>query len=67
MDGPKVLGIETLADSGQVVRVVAETRPSKRFDTERVLRERITRRLADRDITVPSPSAAPRVSPPTAS
>jgi moderate conductance mechanosensitive channel len=65
MDGPKVLGIETLADSGQVVRVVADTRPSKRFDTERVLRERITRRLADRDITVPIPTVAPRLGPTT--
>jgi small-conductance mechanosensitive channel len=45
--GPSVLGIETLADSGQVLRVVAETRPSRRWDTERQLRERITRRLLE--------------------
>jgi small conductance mechanosensitive channel len=55
MAGPSVLGIETLADYGQVVRVVAETRPSKRFDTERVLRERIAARLAERGIRVPTP------------
>src|SRR5438876_1838760 len=47
MNGPNVLGIETLAEFGQVVRVVAETRPSKRYDTERILREQITRRLAE--------------------
>jgi small conductance mechanosensitive channel len=58
MDGPSVLGIETLADYGQIVRVVAETRPSKRFDTERVLRERIAARLAERGIRVPLPPAA---------
>jgi moderate conductance mechanosensitive channel len=62
MDGPSVLGIETLAEFGQVVRVVAETRPSKRYDTERMLRERITRRLADRQIRVPTPPAAQAVS-----
>jgi moderate conductance mechanosensitive channel len=65
MDGPSVLGIETLADSGQVIRVVADTRPSKRFDTERALRERILRRLAERDITVPIPTVVPRVGPAT--
>ena len=64
MDGPSVLGIETLGDSGQVVRVVADTRPSKRFDTERLLRERITRRLAERGITVPIPTVAPQIAPP---
>jgi len=56
MAGPSVLGIETLGDYGQVVRVVAETRPSKRFDTERVLRERISARLAERGIQVPLPT-----------
>jgi small conductance mechanosensitive channel len=65
MDGPSVLGIETLADSGQVIRVVADTRPSKRFDTERALRERILRRLAERDVTVPIPTVVPRVGPAT--
>jgi small-conductance mechanosensitive channel len=62
MNGPNVLGIETLAEFGQVVRVVAETRPSKRYDTERILREQITRRLAERDIRVPTPPSAPPVS-----
>jgi small conductance mechanosensitive channel len=60
MDGPSVLGIETLGDYAQVIRVVAETRPSKRFDTERVLRERITARLAEHDVQVPLPTAIVR-------
>jgi moderate conductance mechanosensitive channel len=54
-EGPTVLGIETLADSGQVLRVVADTRPSRRWDTERQLRERITRKLLEIGIT-PSPA-----------
>jgi small conductance mechanosensitive channel len=54
-EGPSVLGIETLADSGQVLRVVADTRPSRRWDTERQLRERITRKLLEIGIT-PSPA-----------
>jgi small-conductance mechanosensitive channel len=54
-EGPSVLGIETLADYGQVIRVVAETRPSRRWDTERQLRERIARHLSENGITVPLP------------
>jgi small-conductance mechanosensitive channel len=64
MNGPSVLGLETLADSGPVIRVVAETRPSKRFDTERVLRERINARLAERGVQLQSASAiAPAAEP----
>src|SRR3712207_3215205 len=37
-EGPSVLGIEQNADYAQVVRIVADTRPSKRFDVERALR-----------------------------
>jgi moderate conductance mechanosensitive channel len=59
MNGPSVLGIETLGEFGQVVRVVADTRPSKRYDTERILREQITRRLAERGISMPTPPTAP--------
>jgi small conductance mechanosensitive channel len=55
MEGPSVLGIERLADYAQVVRVVAQTRPSKRWDVERLLRERITRRLTERGVPVPVP------------
>lgn len=56
-EGPRVLGVETLADYGQTVRVVAETRPSKRVDVERQLRERISRTLADHGVKVPVPPA----------
>jgi small-conductance mechanosensitive channel len=55
MDGPSVLGIERLSDYAQVVRVVAQTRPSKRWDVERQLRERITRRLTEQGIASPVP------------
>ena len=54
-DGPSVLGIERMADLGQEIRIIAETRPSKRFDVERVLRERIAKRLAEQGIRVPVP------------
>lgn len=57
-EGPSVLGIETLSDYALVVRVVADTRPSKRWDTERVLRERIAGRLDAEGIHVPMPPAA---------
>jgi small conductance mechanosensitive channel len=54
-DGPNVLGIERLADYAIVVRVTAETRPSKRWDTERALRERIAQRLDAEGIKAPLP------------
>jgi small-conductance mechanosensitive channel len=57
MEGPSILGVEKLADYGLVVRVVAQTRPSKRWDTERQLRERITVRLSERGIRLPVPPA----------
>jgi small-conductance mechanosensitive channel len=50
-----VLGIETLGEYGIVIRVIADTRPSKRWDTERVLRERIAGRLDAEGIRVPLP------------
>jgi small conductance mechanosensitive channel len=54
-DGPTVLGVETLSGYAQQVRIIAETRPSKRLDVERLLRERCARRLAERGIQVPVP------------
>jgi len=65
-DGPSLLGVETLADYGQVVRVTADTRPSKRQEVERQLRERIARRLDERGIKVPIPPPAPATPQPPA-
>jgi len=65
-EGPSVLGIETLSDYALVVRVVADTRPSKRWDTERALRERITGRLDAEGIRMPLPPGASRPSEPRA-
>jgi len=60
LEGPSILGVERLADYALVVRVIAQTRPSKRWDTERQLRERITVRLSERGIRVPMPPAITR-------
>lgn len=54
-EGPSVLGMETQSEYAQVVRVVADTRPSKRWDTERLLRERISGRLDAEGFRVPMP------------
>ena len=59
MDGPSVLGVETTSDTGVVIRAVAETRPTKRFDVERLLRARITQRLAERGIRAPVVAPVP--------
>ena len=52
---PDVLGVERLSDFAVVIRVTADTRPSKRIDSERRLRELIARRLAREGIRVPTP------------
>jgi small conductance mechanosensitive channel len=65
MDGPSVLGVETTSDTGVVIRAVAETRPSKKPEVERLLRDRITHRLAERGIRARTPTAVPRSDEPT--
>jgi small conductance mechanosensitive channel len=54
-EGPSVLGVDAMADYALVIRIIADTRPSKRYDTERVLRERIARRLDAEGIKTPMP------------
>ncbi|MEX0984765.1 MAG: mechanosensitive ion channel family protein [Actinomycetota bacterium] len=50
---PKVLGVTQLTDLAQVIRVVAETAPNHRVDTERELRGRISQRITERGIRIP--------------
>jgi moderate conductance mechanosensitive channel len=63
-DGPSVLGVERLGQYDVVFRVVAEIRPSKRPEVERVLRQRIAQRLRERDIDIPTTPVAGRPTPP---
>ena len=58
---PEVLGVVQLAIDAQVLRVAAETIPSRRWAIERSLREMITTRLTERGVSLPSPSV---ISPP---
>ncbi len=58
-EAPSVLGVERLGHDALVMRVVADTRPSKVMDVERLLRERITRRLLERGIKVPVTPSTP--------
>jgi small-conductance mechanosensitive channel len=58
-EAPSVLGVERLGHDALVMRVIADTRPSKVMDVERLLRERITRRLVERGIKVPVTPATP--------
>ncbi len=50
---PKVLGVTQLTDIAQVIRVVAETAPNHRVDTERELRGRLSQRITERGIRIP--------------
>jgi small conductance mechanosensitive channel len=52
-DGPSVLGMERMGNDALVMRVIADTRPSKVMELERIMRERITRRMAEHGIRVP--------------
>jgi small conductance mechanosensitive channel len=63
MEGPSILGVEMPSEYAQILRVVAETRPSKRWDTERRLRERIGAALAKNGVQVPLPPAVRQGSP----
>jgi small-conductance mechanosensitive channel len=58
-EAPSVLGVERMGTDALVMRVIADTRPSKVMDVERLLRERITRRLVERGIRVPVTPVAP--------
>jgi len=63
MDGPSVLGVETTDHTDVVIRAVAETRPSKKVEVERLLRARITQRLAERGIRAPVLATPPPLAP----
>lgn len=61
---PTVLGVTQLTDTAQVIRIAAETRPSHRIDTERLLRARVVPRMAERGIkSPPVQSAQPGIPP----
>jgi small conductance mechanosensitive channel len=60
-EAPNVLGVERMGQDALVLRVVADTRPSKVMDVERLLRERISRRLAEKGIKIPVIPVAPTV------
>ena len=52
-EAPSVLGVERMGQDALVMRVIADTRPSKVMDVERLLRERISRRLTEKGVEVP--------------
>jgi small conductance mechanosensitive channel len=61
---PTVLGVTQLTDTAQVIRIAAETMPSHRIDTERLLRARVVPRMAERGIkSPPVQSAQPGIPP----
>jgi moderate conductance mechanosensitive channel len=64
-EGPTLLGIDAIGADAKVLRVVADTRTSKRVNVERHLRELIAKRFAEREIQVPV--ATPPVQPGTPS
>ena len=55
LSGPDVLGVERMTDYEIVLRIVAEVRPSRRFDIERQLRRRIKERFDREGVEIPFP------------
>ncbi|MBI4259391.1 MAG: mechanosensitive ion channel family protein [Actinobacteria bacterium] len=55
IDGPRLLGVDQLADFSVVMRVVAEVHPARKFEIERELRARIKQRFDERGIEIPFP------------
>jgi small-conductance mechanosensitive channel len=63
-EGPTVLGVDSFGADAKIVRIVADTRTSKRMDVERRLREMIAKRLGERGIHLPVTAPPPAVRPP---
>jgi small-conductance mechanosensitive channel len=55
--GPELLGVEQLAGKDAVIRVVADTRPTRKGGLERTLRTRIMARFAEKGIAAAAPPA----------
>jgi small conductance mechanosensitive channel len=60
---PEVLGVTQMTDVAQVIRVAAETTPSHRIDTERLLRTKIVARMTEKGIKVPPVATMPTTLP----
>ena len=52
---PRVLGVESLADSAVVIRMVVDTLPQQQFDVTRELRRRMKKRFDAEGIEIPFP------------
>ena len=50
---PQILGVTQTTDTALVLRVAAETQPTRRMEVERALREQISSRIAAKGIRVP--------------
>ncbi|HOL18519.1 MAG TPA: mechanosensitive ion channel family protein [Bacillota bacterium] len=55
VDGPTVLGVTDLAESGIVIRLIAHTEPLKQWYIERELRRAIKKRFDRENIEIPYP------------
>jgi small conductance mechanosensitive channel len=55
LDPPDVLGVEALADSAVVIRMLARTLPEKQWNVGRELRRRIKKRFDLEGIEIPFP------------
>jgi small conductance mechanosensitive channel len=63
VDGPRVLGIESLAPEGSTVRVQVRTAPLRQYDVARELRRRIVARFTQEDVDFSSEQRVVLVNP----
>ncbi len=55
LEEPVVMGVEELGASGVVIRLAVKTDPSEQWQTSRILRQRIKKRLDQEGIDIPYP------------
>lgn len=55
VEGPAVLGVQTLAESGIGIRILARTKPMEQWNVERELKRLIKLRFDERGIQIPFP------------
>ena len=54
IDPPRVLGVQSVSESGMTLRLTAKTRPNKQWAVKRAITERV---VSDLRATAPEPAA----------
>lgn len=53
VDGPSILGVTDLGDSGVIIRIVANTKPMEQWAIERIIRKKVKEAFDEENIEIP--------------